>query len=49
MAPSEADHERRPAPQRTFSPSRKMAPSVPNSGARKLIAVTSPIGMSDSA
>ena len=35
------------APQRrmrTFSPSRKMAPSVPNSGARKPIAITSPIG-----
>ena len=30
---------------RTFSPSSTMAPSVPNSGARKLMAVTSPIGM----
>jgi hypothetical protein len=35
--------------QRTVSPSRKMAPSVPNSGDRKLMAVTSPIGMIDSA
>jgi hypothetical protein len=34
---------------RTFSPSRRIAPRVPNTGARKLMAVTSPMGIIASA
>ncbi len=49
MAPAKPTKSAAQRRMRTFSPSSKMAPSVPNSGARKLMAVTSPIGMREMA